>query len=456
MIAVPSLAAMVLAPMASVASAQGTNPQGAGQGQIVDDDALSVSAASLDLPKNITIFGNTDPNLRRATAIVNGTIITRTDVDQRLALVVAANGGNVPESEKERLRLQVLRNLIDETLQIQEAAANDIKISKGELDEAYARIAGNFRRSPEQFDAYLKQQNSSSGSIRRQIEGEMAWSRLLRRNVQPFVNVSEEEVQSVIKRLNEAKGTEEFHIGEIYLSATPDNAQQISQNAQNIIEQIKKGGSFQAYARQFSEASTAAVGGDLGWVRQGQVPDAIAQTAASLGVGQLTGPIQVPGGFSIILLIDKRQVLTADPRDAVLSLKQISISFPKGTTEKQAADKAAGFASMVKTIHGCGEAEKAAATIGASVVANDQIKARDLPGALQETLLKLSVGEATPPFGSIEDGVRVLLLCGRDDPKVDSGPSFDELQQQMEDDRVNKRAQTYLRDLRRDAVIEYN
>ncbi|KAK0328985.1 hypothetical protein LTR94_038572, partial [Friedmanniomyces endolithicus] len=62
--------------------------------------------------------------------------------------------------------------------------------------------------------------------------------------------------------------------------------------------------------------------------------------------GQLVGPVEVPGGFDILYLIDKRQVLTADPRDAVLSLKQISIAFPKGTTEKQAADKAAGFASM--------------------------------------------------------------------------------------------------------------
>jgi len=50
----------------------------------------------------------------------------------------------------------------------------------------------------------------------------------------------------------------------------------------------------------------------------------------------------------------------------------------------------------------------------------------------------------------------VLLLCGRDDPKVNNGPSFEQLQEQLEDDRVNKRAQTYLRDLRRDAVIEYN
>ena len=50
----------------------------------------------------------------------------------------------------------------------------------------------------------------------------------------------------------------------------------------------------------------------------------------------------------------------------------------------------------------------------------------------------------------------MLMLCGRDDPKVESGPSFEEMLSQMEDDRVNKRAQAYLRDLRRDAVIDYN
>jgi peptidyl-prolyl cis-trans isomerase SurA len=172
--------------------------------------------------------------------------------------------------------------------------------------------------------------------------------------------------------------------------------------------------------------------------------------------GQLVGPIELASGYSIIYLIDKRQVLTADPRDAVLSLKQISISFPKGTLEKDAAGKAAEFAKMVKDIKGCGAAEAAAAPLGASVVANDQIRVKDLPNALQDTILKLSVGETTPPFGSIEDGVRVLMLCGRDDPKVDAGPSFEVIQSQMEDERVNKRAQTYLRDLRRDAVIEYN
>ena len=75
---------------------------------------------------------------------------------------------------------------------------------------------------------------------------------------------------------------------------------------------------------------------------------------------------------------------------------------------------------------------------------------------LQQAVLNLSLGETSPPFGSLDDGVRVLMLCGRDDSQIDSGPSFDQLMAQMEDDRINKRAQMYLRDLRRDAIIEYN
>src|SRR3546814_5551955 len=83
--------------------------------------ALPISSNKLNNPPDVTLFGKSEPNVRKATAIINGEIITGTDVDQRLALIITANGGKVEEQEKERLRLQVLRNLNDETLQIQEA-----------------------------------------------------------------------------------------------------------------------------------------------------------------------------------------------------------------------------------------------------------------------------------------------------------------------------------------------
>ncbi|MBA4087418.1 peptidylprolyl isomerase [Novosphingobium sp. ERW19] len=428
--------------------------------------ALSIAAspvlaqganAPLNIPANPTMFGTNDPNVRRATAIINGEIVTGTDVEQRLALIVSANGGKISAEETERLRMQVLRNLIDETLQIQEAKAADVPADDAQVESTYERVATqNFGQSPEAMEKYLARIGSSAASLKRQIRGEIAWQNLLRRNVQPFVNISEGEVQEAIQRLQASKGTDEYRIGEIFLAATDENKAQVFANAEKIVEQLKQGGSFVAYARQYSEASTASVGGDLGWIRLGQLPTELATAAGSMAPGQLAGPVEIRGGFSILYLIDKRQVLTADPRDALLSLKQISIEFAKGTSNDQATKRAAEFAATVKAIKGCGDAEVQATKIGATVVANDQIKARDLPAQLQDTLLNLQVGQTTPPFGSIDEGVRVLMLCGRDDPQVASGPNFDEMMAQMEDDRVNKRAQTYLRDLRRDAVIEYN
>lgn len=418
-------------------------------------EAAPSSASNLNLPKDVTIFGRDDPNLRTATAVINGEIITGTDVDQRLALIEIANGGKVGDEERARLREQVLRNLIDEALQIQGALADEITISPAEIDERYALISRNFKRTPKEMSDFLAKNGSSEQSIKRQIHAEIAWNRLLQRRVQPFVNVAEEEVRSLMTRLEASKGRSEYRVGEIYLPSAPENDQQTVDNARRIIEQIRQGGSFQAYARQFSQASTAAVGGDLGWIRPEQLPNELATAVGQMQVGQIAGPVQVPGGFSIIYLIDQRQVLTADPRDAVLSLRQVAITFPPGMSKTEAGTKVEAFAKATSAIAGCGGVQQVANQIGADVVNNDSVRIRDLPPQLQDILLNLQIGQATRPFGSFEDGVRVLVLCGRDDPPAAGTPSFDAIMAQMEEQRVNLAARRYLRDLRRDAIVDY-
>ena len=280
----------------------------------------------LGLPADLSMLQNTDPNRRVATAVVNGFVITQTDVDHRVALLVAANENReISEAELTRVRMQVLRNLIDETLQIQAAIAQEMVIDQAEVDQTYTRVAtSNFGQDPSQMDSYLRSIGSSPEALKRQITGELAWNRLLRRNVSPFVNVSAEEVNELIERLEASRGTEEYRLGEIFLSATAESAAAVEANANKIVEQLRQGGSFVAYARQFSEASTAAVGGDLGWIQLAQLKNAqLEAVAREMSPGQLVGPVNIPGGYSILYLIDKRQVLMADPRDAKLSLTQI-------------------------------------------------------------------------------------------------------------------------------------
>ncbi|MEL6237335.1 MAG: peptidylprolyl isomerase [Pseudomonadota bacterium] len=411
----------------------------------------------LGLPDEINIIGENNPNMRTATAVVNGYVITGTDVAQRVALVTAASKADVSEEELNRLRIQVLRNLIDETLKIQAAAQLEMRVERAQIMQTYNQLAAqNFPDNPGKMDEYLYSINSSPLALQRQIEGELAWENLLRRNVNPFVNIAAEEVEEVLKRLEASRGTEEHRLGEIYLSATLENREAVLQNAQQIVAQLRQGGSFVAYARQFSEASTAAVGGDLGWLRLAQLPPALANAAQGMQPGQLVGPIEIPGGFSILYLIDRRQVLTADPRDALLSLKQISVAFEPGITQPEAEAKIEQFTTFLESVRGCADADRASQAIGASVVTNDQIQARQLPEALQNLILQLQIGQTTPAFGSAEEGVRVLMLCGRDDPAPASAPTFASVERQMEEEKINKRAQRYLRDLRNDAYIVYN
>ncbi|MFN7717731.1 MAG: peptidylprolyl isomerase [Sphingomonadaceae bacterium] len=418
-------------------------------------DAIAPES-NLDIPEGQKLFGKNDPNVRRATAQVNGEIITGTDIDHRLALIVAANDNKLPPEEIARFRAQILTNLIDETLQIQEAAANEIEVTEAEVNQYFGRIAQqNFNRPASEVEKYLVSIGASVATLKRQIKGELSWSRLLSRNVRPSANVSDDEVNAIIERIKATKGTTEYRLGEIYLAATPETLPSVQEGAKKIIDQLRQGGNFVAYARQFSEASTASVGGDLGWLSLAQLPQSLATAAASMNSNEIKA-VASPGGISILLLIDKRQVATSDPRDSVLSLKQIAISFPKGTNEAQVTPLIKRFSEETQKISGCGVADEMARKLGADVVNRDGIKIRDLPAPLQQVMLDLQVGQSTPPYGSLEDGVRVFVLCGRDAPQEAASESFDEIMSRLEEERVNKRARIYLRDLRRDAVIEYN
>lgn len=424
----------------------------AGLAQTVQDQ--SVPDTDLDLPSNLQIFGKLDPNVRKPTAVVNDTVITGTDIDQRVALFAAANQARLTLQERDRIRLQVLRQLIDETLEIQEAKANDITVAPDKVNEFYARVAANFKQPVAKLAGYLRDNGSSERALKRQIEGELAWQSYLRRKIE--VNVSDAEVQATLARLKAQQGTEEYELREIYLKADPANQQQVFANARQIIAGMEGGkNSFDYYARNFSASTTSGNGGDLGWVKLSTLPDTLAAAVQQMQVGQIGGPIDAPGGFSILYLSDKRQVGAADPRDARLNLKQITVKFPPGLSEQQASQRVQAFGAQIKALQGCGTVEKVASGIGAEVIDNASVRIRDLPPALQDLMLRLQVGQATPPFGSPDQGVRTLVLCGRDDARAAELPRADQVQSQIEETRVNLRAQQRLRDLRRDAVVEY-
>ncbi len=327
----------------------------------------------------------------------------------------------------ERLRAQVLRNLIDEIAADPggDAAGDHGRGPRGRADISSASRNFN-RRRRRPSSPICASIGSSERSLKRQIRGELAWQRLQRRQIEPFVTVGEDEVRTVIERSQRRRGTAGVsRRRNLHLRAAGDRAAGAGQRRHSSSSRSGGGASFQAYARQFSEASTAAVGGDLGWVRAEQLPAGARRPGrrrCRSAASAIRSP--VPGGFSIVALADTRQVLTADPRDAVLSLMQIVDRSCRPAPPRPRPRPAARRCTQRDPDAWAAAAarEAAARRIGAELISNDQVRVRDLPPALQQMLLNLSVGQATPPFGSPER-VSVLVLCGRDDPPEQAMPT---------------------------------
>src|SRR3546814_19736722 len=104
---------------------------------------------------------------------------------------------DLPPADLERLRLQILAQLIDETLQIQEAKANEIKVTPAEVNQGFARVARNFEKTPDSMREYLHSIGSSDRTLKLPTEAALSWQRSLGHPVAPSVNVrTEEEIAS--------------------------------------------------------------------------------------------------------------------------------------------------------------------------------------------------------------------------------------------------------------------
>ena len=394
--------------------------------------------------------------LQGISALVNDEIISTLDLRERLGLVLAATGGVNSEEELRQLQEQVLRNMVDERLQLQEAAEWQVAIDERELEDAFLRIAQSFGQSPEQLSAYLEQYGSTKRSLLTQLRAEFAWQQLVNGRLGRNVIISEEEVQTTLQRLLDSAGNYEFRVGEIYLIVDqPSRDASVRGTAERIISQIRDDGApFSAVARQFSEASSAATGGDLGWVAEGQLSDELNTALMNLEVGEISNPIRTPGGYYILTVADRRRILSADPLDAQLNLWQIYFQFDETTTQESAEEWAARAELYGPTLSSCNDIPSLTSQLAPATSGDiGNLSIRDLGPELRTIVQNVPVGGATPPIAS-PDGIRLLVVCGKQMPEIQM-PTEDDIYAQLEQQKLALMARRYLRDLRRDAIIDY-
>jgi len=255
--------------------------------------------------------------------VVNEDAITHSDVNDRLALIIASSG--LPNSEEIRQRLtpQIIGALVDEQIRLQEARRLDIKINQPEIDRGFAAVAQQNNFSPEQFREMIKKGGLNIKTMEAQIRAQIAWSKVVQKRLRPQVIVSDNDVDNHLERLRSNTGKPEYLVSEIFLPIeNPKEEAQSRQLAMDLVSKIREGKApFFKVAQQFSKSAGSAQGGDLGWIAQGQLAQELDQILPTIGKGQVSNPVRTISGFHILTVRDERIVTTENlpGRDQVMS-----------------------------------------------------------------------------------------------------------------------------------------
>ncbi len=393
----------------------------------------------------------------RIVAVVNGAIITSEDVDNRARLFAVSSGLPQQPEVLERLRPQIIRQLVDERLRMQEVERQHIVVEGKQIAAAIQEIENHNGMPAGALRAKLSADGVSFTTLVDQVRTEIGWTMLLRQQMGDRLKVSDADVAERTRTLTEEVGRPEFHVSEIFIPVeNPSRDADARRFADVVIKQLRAGAPFPVVAAQFSQTQSALEGGDLGWVQPSQLDPAIAKVVQEMPPGAVSEPIAVPGGLEVVHLTAKRQI----GRDiaTMLSIRQVFLPFaaplnPAAPTPQQVATLKKAEAIAART-HGCAEMEQAAKDNNSprppdpGEIRLDAVN----PPQFRAMLASLSIGRASKPLVST-DGIAVMMVCERGEKNLNE-ITRKQVQEQILQTRVELLSRQMQQDLRRQARIE--
>jgi peptidyl-prolyl cis-trans isomerase SurA len=392
--------------------------------------------------------------VQRIVATVNDEIISGYDLEQRLKIVLGSTGLPSDPDTRRRLQTQVLNSLILDRLKLQEAARFNVSVPEVEVKRAFGRIANQNNMSSDNFSQMLERNGVDPFTLEQQIEAELSWRKLVGQKYGRFVNIGDDEIDAVLKRYEENVGKEQMLVSEIFLPVeSPEKEEEVRRFAERISDQVRKGANFAAIARQFSQGTTAAAGGSIGWVQVGQMPEELEKVLAGMAPRTYSDPIRSVGGYYILALADRRVVAKADPGDTTFNLTQLVIPISASADESEVRTRMETAANLRSRIQKCDGVDALAKEIDSPMSGSlGTLKMKDLPVEFQGAVKDLLVGDVSEPVRT-SVGIHILVVCSRTNP-LSNEPTRESVRNQLIEERLQMMARRYIRDLRRDALVE--
>ncbi|MFI4975839.1 MAG: peptidylprolyl isomerase [Caulobacterales bacterium] len=392
----------------------------------------------------------------RVVASVNDDVISTYDVLQRMRLLIVTAGiqptnDNIPEIQRE-----AISSLIDERLEMQELKREEkeqkisILYTDADVDDDIADIAKNNNTTPEALLASLAGQGVGVETFRSQIRAARSWQRWIQGRYGSRLRIGEDQIKAYQQRAAAEANLPQYQVSEIFIDAQrAGGEQQAVDGATQLIGQLHQGAPFAAIAKQFSGSSTAANGGDAGWVTPGEMPAEVDRALEQMRAGTLSAPIPVKDGAYIIYLRDKR----AGGGAILVSLKQAAIALPASAPQDQVDAARAKLSALKAQLTGCDGLEATAGKVD-GVVAGDlgEADVKDLAPAFRQAAETLQAGQISDPIRT-DQGVHLIAVCAKR-TNAAQGLDHDDIENRLYGEQLVMLSRRYLRDLRNSATIE--
>ena len=389
-------------------------------------------------------------------AVVNDEIVSSYDLTQRMRLLMATSGMQPTQENLPQIEQEALRSLVDEHLQMQELKRVEkqqkitIISTEKEVDEQIDDIAQSNKMTADQLKQSLVAQGIGLETWRTQLRADSSWQSWIQGRYGSRLRIGEDQIKAYQRRLADSAAKPQYQVSEVFLDANRVGGMDTAVNgAAQLITQMQQGAPFAAVARQFSSSATAANGGDVGWINQGEMPAEVDQALEQLRPGQLSKPIQVKDGVYILYLRDKR----AGSKTAIVDLKQVAAPLAADATPEQVAAATKLLVDLKPKITSCQTLETAAGKVD-GLVAGDlgEAEITDLAPAFQDAANKLDVGQISDPIRT-DAGMHLIAVCGKRQGGANA-PSHDQIENRLRGQQLALISKRYLRDLRNQATIE--
>ncbi len=387
-------------------------------------------------------------------AVVNGEAISHYDVEKRLRFVVATTKLTNNKDVLARVRPQVLNAIINEKLQLQEAQRYNITVSDEEVEKAIAGIEKDRGMPPGGIAAMLQRTAAPKDTFVHQVRSQIAWGRLLNKQVRPRLKISNEEIALAQRNYVAPVAVQELQIGIFMMPVDKrSKADEVKRFADKVVSETKRGADFEELTRQFAGGSSRI---EKFWVRPESLDPVVAKALSSAREGMVVGPLQNQDGYTLIKVYQVRAQETGQKTsDPVVKIKEILFKVQGDVSPLQNEALATISQELSKNPGTCADKSLPAGIDAKDLDAQVELiegELSSLTPALRALAQTMRVGAMSDPFTSPE-GLRLYMLCERTTPKTEN-IARDQIYPILMQQKVELEAQKYMRNLRRDAFID--